>query len=73
MCCSVMDDSCFRLDGADLHYCEKEPAPDNFKMFVGQVPKSMNECQLRDMFEEYGPVHSINVIREKAIWISKAC
>ncbi|XP_046804180.1 CUGBP Elav-like family member 1 [Lucilia cuprina] len=66
----VDDDSCFRMD-ADTPYGEKEPDPDNIKMFVGQVPKSMDEAQLREMFEEYGPVHSINVLRDKATGISK--
>lgn len=68
----VDDDACFRMD-ADTPYGEKEPDPDNIKMFVGQVPKSMDEAQLREMFEEYGPVHSINVLRDKATGISKGC
>ncbi|KRF98473.1 uncharacterized protein Dwil_GK15493, isoform B [Drosophila willistoni] len=68
------DDSCFRLDtDATVTYGEKEPDPDNIKMFVGQVPKSMDETQLREMFEEYGAVHSINVLRDKATGISKGC
>ncbi|ALC39390.1 aret [Drosophila busckii] len=68
------DDSCFRLDtDTTVTYGEKEPDPDNIKMFVGQVPKSMDEAQLREMFEEYGPVHSINVLRDKATGISKGC
>jgi len=66
------DDPCFRLDtDATVTYGEKEPDPDNIKMFVGQVPKSMDESQLREMFEEYGAVHSINVLRDKATGISK--
>ena len=40
-------------------------------MFVGQVPKSMDEDQLRKMFEEYGRVHSINVLRDKVTGVSK--
>lgn len=70
---SMDDDSCFRLDTDTtvVTYGEKEPDPDNIKMFVGQVPKSMDESQLREMFEEYGPVHSINVLRDKATGISK--
>ncbi|XP_043865067.1 CUGBP Elav-like family member 2 isoform X5 [Drosophila mojavensis] len=72
---SMDDDSCYRLDPdtAVVTYGEKEPDPDNIKMFVGQVPKSMDEAQLREMFEEYGPVHSINVLRDKATGISKGC
>lgn len=65
------ESTCFRMDTDVVAFGEKEPDPDNIKMFVGQVPKSMDETQLREMFEEYGPVHSINVLRDKATGISK--
>jgi bruno-like protein len=42
-------------------------------MFVGQVPRSMDENDLRRMFEEYGRVHSINVLRDKTTGASKGC
>lgn len=40
-------------------------------MFVGQIPKSMNETQLTAMFEAYGRVHSINILRNKLTGLSK--
>ncbi|EEB18775.1 conserved hypothetical protein [Pediculus humanus corporis] len=43
----------------------EQPDPDYIKMFVGQIPRSMDEEQLRVMFEEYGRVHQINVLRDK--------
>lgn len=49
----------------------EQPDADFIKMFVGQVPKSMDEDQLRKMFEEYGRVHSINVLRDKVTGVSK--
>lgn len=49
----------------------EQPDPDYIKMFVGQVPKSMDEDQLREMFEEFGRVHSINVLRDKVTGVSK--
>lgn len=49
----------------------EQPDPDFIKMFVGQVPKSMDEDQLREMFEEFGRVHSINVLRDKVTGVSK--
>lgn len=49
----------------------EQPDADYIKMFVGQVPKSMDEDQLRKMFEEYGRVHSINVLRDKVTGVSK--
>ncbi|XP_022906115.1 CUGBP Elav-like family member 1 isoform X2 [Onthophagus taurus] len=50
-----------------------QPDPDNIKMFVGQVPRSMDEEDLRKMFEEFGRVHSINVLRDKVTGSSKGC
>uniref|UniRef100_A0A1L8DGC4 Protein alan shepard n=1 Tax=Nyssomyia neivai TaxID=330878 RepID=A0A1L8DGC4_9DIPT len=51
----------------------EQPDPDYIKMFVGQVPKTMDENQLREMFEEFGRVHSINVLRDKVTGVSKGC
>ncbi|KAJ0175789.1 hypothetical protein K1T71_008948 [Dendrolimus kikuchii] len=49
------------------------PDPDYIKMFVGQVPRSMDENDLRQMFEEFGRVHQINVLRDKITGVSKGC
>ncbi|XP_071744894.1 CUGBP Elav-like family member 1 isoform X3 [Lepeophtheirus salmonis] len=49
------------------------PDANAIKMFVGQVPRSMNENDLKNMFEEFGPVHQINVLRDKVTGQSKGC
>ncbi|XP_043470170.1 CUGBP Elav-like family member 2 isoform X2 [Leptopilina heterotoma] len=51
----------------------EKPDPDNIKMFVGQVPKDMDENDLRPIFEEYGRVHQINVLRDKFSGNSRGC
>jgi len=48
-----------------------QPDPDAIKMFVGQIPRSMDENDLRKMFEEYGQVHQVNVLRDKITGQSK--
>ncbi|KAF0307297.1 CUGBP Elav-like family member 1 [Amphibalanus amphitrite] len=48
------------------------PDPDAIKMFVGQMPRHMDENDIRSMFEEFGPVHQINVLRDKITGQSKA-
>lgn len=48
-----------------------EPDPDAIKMFVGQIPRSMDENDLRKMFEEFGPVFQLNVLRDKVTGQSK--
>lgn len=60
-----------RFSGSGSSSFELELDPDYIKMFVGQVPKSMDEKQLRHLFEEFGRVHSINVLRDKLTGISK--
>ncbi|XP_066954420.1 CUGBP Elav-like family member 2 isoform X32 [Macrobrachium rosenbergii] len=51
----------------------REPDPDAIKMFVGQIPRSMDENDLRKMFEEFGEVYQINVLRDKVTGQSKGC
>ncbi|XP_037086376.1 CUGBP Elav-like family member 2 [Pollicipes pollicipes] len=50
-----------------------QPDPDAIKMFVGQMPRHMDENDIRAMFEEFGPVHQINVLRDKVTGQSKGC
>jgi RNA recognition motif-containing protein len=42
-----------------------QPEPDSLKMFVGQIPKSMNEAELKEMMEEFGPVYQVGIILDK--------
>jgi bruno len=51
----------------------REPDPDAIKMFVGQIPRNMNESDLRKMFDEYGSVYQLNVLRDKQSNDSKGC
>ncbi|XP_064490145.1 CUGBP Elav-like family member 1 isoform X3 [Ornithodoros turicata] len=52
---------------------KEQPDPDAIKMFVGQIPRSWDENDLRKMFEEFGPVYQINVLRDKATGTSRGC
>ena len=36
-----------------------------------EVPRSWSEQECRELFEQYGPVHQLNVLRDKATQISK--
>ncbi|KAK2715388.1 hypothetical protein QYM36_010115 [Artemia franciscana] len=50
---------------------QNQPDPDAIKMFVGQVPRTMDENDIRNMFEEFGEVYQINVLRDKISGQSK--
>lgn len=42
-----------------------QPDPDSIKMFVGQIPRSWSETELRELFEPFGAVHQINILRDR--------
>ncbi|XP_062318177.1 CUGBP Elav-like family member 2 isoform X3 [Osmerus eperlanus] len=42
-----------------------QPDPDSIKMFVGQIPRSWTETELKELFEPYGAVHQINILRDR--------
>ena len=50
-----------------------EPDVDAIKMFCGQIPRNMHESELREMFEQFGPVFQLNVLRDKQTGESKGC
>ena len=50
---------------------QTEPDPDAIKMFVGQIPRNWDENDLKNLFEEYGPIHSMNILRDKLTTQSK--
>ena len=39
--------------------------PDTIKLFVGQIPKHYDEHEIRSIMEEFGPIHEINLIKDK--------
>lgn len=43
------------------------------KLFVGQVPKSMDEADLFPIFEEYGPMEDVAIIRDKHTGQHRGC
>ncbi|KAL5964642.1 CUGBP Elav-like family member 4 [Taenia solium] len=41
------------------------------KLFIGQIPRFMNEADIRPIFEEFGPISDILVLRDKLTGIHK--
>ncbi|XP_013889245.1 CUGBP Elav-like family member 2 isoform X1 [Austrofundulus limnaeus] len=42
-----------------------QPDPDTIKMFVGQIPRSWTDTELKELFEPFGPVYQINILRDR--------
>ncbi|XP_050547442.1 CUGBP Elav-like family member 2 [Daktulosphaira vitifoliae] len=51
----------------------EQPEPDYIKMFVGQIPRAMNEQDLMELFGEFGRVYQLNLLRDKFTGVSKGC
>ena len=49
------------------------PDPDSMKMFAGQIPRHMEEPELRQVFEEFGPVYELSILKDRATGASRGC
>ncbi|XP_031438910.1 CUGBP Elav-like family member 2 isoform X20 [Clupea harengus] len=53
-----------KMNGALEH--SDQPDPDAIKMFVGQIPRAWSEKELKELFEPYGSVYQINILRDRS-------
>ncbi|XP_077449556.1 CUGBP Elav-like family member 2 isoform X5 [Stigmatopora argus] len=53
-----------KMNGALEH--SDQPDPDAIKMFVGQIPRSWSEKELKELFKPYGAVYQINILRDRS-------
>ncbi|XP_055339591.1 CUGBP Elav-like family member 1-A isoform X2 [Paramacrobiotus metropolitanus] len=63
----IMDGGIIDGDGGRM------PDPDHIKMFVGQLPRSFTEDDVRKLFQEFGAIYQINMLRDKSTGQSKGC
>lgn len=48
-------------------------APIEIKLFVGRVPKTFDDSQLRAVFSEFGVVRDVIIIRDRETGTHKGC
>lgn len=59
---------------AKYHGSAESPSVDlSMKLFVGQVPKTMEESELQPYFQKYGPIMSVKICRDRDTKNHKGC
>jgi len=56
------------------HFCQEgKREPEAYKLFVGQVPKTWTDKELRPIFEPYGEIFEISILQDKYTGTHKGC
>ncbi|RHY05704.1 hypothetical protein DYB25_010934 [Aphanomyces astaci] len=55
------------------HHEHAQQPQDAVKLFVGQVPRTMDEDELRPILENFGPLYDIVIIRDKISGAHRGC
>eukprot|EP00898_Chlorokybus_atmophyticus_P003297 jgi/Chlat1/3969/Chrsp26S04219 len=50
-----------------------DKGPDAVKLFVGQLPKTMVERQIFELFQQCGQIADLSIIRDRATGVSRGC
>lgn len=82
-CCSISSSPSSLSSSSSILSCspssitigtpQREPDPNAIKMFVGQIPRDWTEKECRSLFEPFGEVYSLNILKDKTNGVSRGC